>query len=93
VTDRQRRILAYVEQHFDTHGIAPSFLEICRACDISSTSVARYHCDRLADAGLLHDAGAGVARAYVPTWAVGVRTELARLRAENAALRAELETV
>lgn len=47
LSKRQRCMLDFIAQHYETTGIAPSIREIGSACDISSTSVVEYNLKRL----------------------------------------------
>jgi repressor LexA len=56
--DKQQRILYAIKAFWRTNGFAPSLREICTDADISSTSVAVWHLERLQDAGLVqYEAG------------------------------------
>jgi repressor LexA len=56
-SDRQRRILDYIEDHVETHGFPPSIREIGEKVGISSTSVVNYHLNKLTEKGLLSREG------------------------------------
>jgi repressor LexA len=57
-TDKQQRILWAISLFWHRNGYAPSLREICTDADISSTSVAVWHLERLQDAGLVqYEAG------------------------------------
>lgn len=47
LSKRQRCMLDFIAQHYESTGIAPSIREIGTACDISSTSVVEYNLKRL----------------------------------------------
>jgi repressor LexA len=51
--DKQQRILMAIKLFWHRNGYAPSLREICTDADISSTSVAVWHLERLQDAGLI----------------------------------------
>ncbi len=53
LSERQQRILAFLEEYLDEHGYPPSIREICQACGISSTSVADYNLKALEQKGYL----------------------------------------
>ena len=53
LSDRQQRILDYVQEYWVEHGYSPAIREIGGACDISSTSVVVYHLNRLTLLGYL----------------------------------------
>lgn len=53
LSKRQRCMLDYIAQHYDSTGIAPSIREIGSACDISSTSVVEYNLQRLEEMGYI----------------------------------------
>jgi repressor LexA len=56
--DKQQRILYAIKAFWHRNGFAPSLREICTDADISSTSVAVWHLERLQDAGLVqYEAG------------------------------------
>ena len=51
--DRRERILEFIRQYIEEHGVAPSVREIGREVDIRSTKAVKYHLDRLVEQGLL----------------------------------------
>ena len=53
LSEKQQRILAFVEQFLDDHDYPPSIRDIQQGCDISSTSVVDYNLKRLEERGLL----------------------------------------
>ncbi len=53
LSDKQARILQYVEQFVSEHDYPPSIRDIQQGCDISSTSVVDYNLKRLEEKGLL----------------------------------------
>lgn len=53
LSERQQRILDFVRQFLDDNGYPPSIRDICRGCDISSTSVVDYNLNILEREGLL----------------------------------------
>jgi repressor LexA len=53
LTDRQRRILEFIQQFSQEYGYPPSIREIGRAVGISSTSVVNYNLNRLVEEGYL----------------------------------------
>jgi repressor LexA len=53
LSDRQRRMLAFIEQFSDESGYPPSIREIGKAVGISSTSVVNYNLNRLVEEGYL----------------------------------------
>ena len=65
LSERTRGILDYYRRHWRAHGFSPSFRDVVKHCDLSSTSVAEYHVHKLVAAGLLRQV-ANVSRAVVP---------------------------
>jgi SOS-response transcriptional repressor LexA len=56
--DKRQRILLAISVFLREHGYSPSLREICDMAEISSTSVAVWHLERLQDAGLVqYEAG------------------------------------
>ncbi len=53
LSDKQTRILQFVEQFMDEHDYPPSIRDIQQGCAISSTSVVDYNLKRLEEKGLL----------------------------------------
>ncbi|MBM4415998.1 MAG: repressor LexA [Chloroflexi bacterium] len=53
LSDKQRRILEFVERFLDEHDYPPSIRDIQHGCGISSTSVVDYNLKRLEERGLL----------------------------------------
>ena len=53
LSEKQQRILAFVEQFLDAHDYPPSIRDIQQGCEISSTSVVDYNLKRLEERGLL----------------------------------------
>jgi repressor LexA len=52
-SDRQRKILAFIEDYLDEHSYPPTIREIGNEVGISSTSVVNYHLNKLTDAGYI----------------------------------------
>jgi repressor LexA len=53
LSDRQRRMLSFIQRFTSDNGYPPSIREIGKAVGISSTSVVNYNLNRLVDEGLL----------------------------------------
>jgi repressor LexA len=53
LSDRQRRMLEFINRFTERNGYPPSIREIGRAVGITSTSVVNYNLNRLVDEGLL----------------------------------------
>ena len=53
LSDKQRRILAFVERFLEERDYPPSIRDIQQGCDISSTSVVDYNLKRLEEKGML----------------------------------------
>ena len=53
LSDKQQRILQFVEEFLDEHDYPPSIRDIQTGCDISSTSVVDYNLKRLEERGLI----------------------------------------
>ncbi len=53
LSDRQRRMLDFIEKFSDENGYPPSIREIGKAVGISSTSVVNYNLNRLVEEGFL----------------------------------------
>lgn len=53
LSDRQRRMLSFIQRFTTDNGYPPSIREIGKAVGISSTSVVNYNLNRLVDEGLL----------------------------------------
>lgn len=53
LTSRQKAVLRVFVQFEDERGYPPTLREVISNTDITSTSVARYHIDQLADLGLI----------------------------------------
>lgn len=53
LSEKQQRILQYVEDFLQEHDYPPSIRDIQQGCDISSTSVVDYNLKRLEERGLL----------------------------------------
>ena len=53
LSDRQRRMLDFIQQFSNQNGYPPSIREIGKAVGISSTSVVNYNLNRLVDEGFL----------------------------------------
>jgi repressor LexA len=54
LSEKQQRILQFVEDFLGEHDYPPSIRDIQQGCDISSTSVVDYNLKRLEERGLLH---------------------------------------
>ena len=54
LSDKQQRILQFVEDWIGEHDYPPSIRDIQQGCDISSTSVVDYNLKRLEERGLIH---------------------------------------
>ena len=53
LSEKQQRILDFVQEFLDEHDYPPSIRDIQQGCDISSTSVVDYNLKRLEERGLL----------------------------------------
>lgn len=53
LSERQQRILAFIEQYSDENGYPPTIREIGKAVGISSTSVVKYNLERLKEKGCI----------------------------------------
>ena len=53
LSEKQQRILDYVQEFLDEHDYPPSIRDIQQGCEISSTSVVDYNLKRLEERGLL----------------------------------------
>jgi repressor LexA len=53
LSDKQRRILTFIEEFIEEHDYPPSIRDIQTNCQISSTSVVDYNLKRLQDAGYI----------------------------------------
>jgi len=53
LSERQQRILRFMQNYMDREGYPPTIREIGEATDINSTSVVNYNLNKLADAGFL----------------------------------------
>lgn len=62
--DRTERVEKFVRDFLAERGYAPSYLEIGRACGISTTSVVAYHLGKLERKGIIKRSP-GVARSIV----------------------------
>lgn len=54
LNEKHRRILAFIDEYTTENGFPPSIREIQEAADLSSTSVVKYHLERLEEAGYLN---------------------------------------
>jgi repressor LexA len=54
LSDKQRRIMKYIDRFLSEKGYPPSIRDIQRGCDISSTSVVDYNLNILEDRGLIN---------------------------------------
>lgn len=53
LSERQRNILRFIEQHLENHGFPPTIRQIGKATNIESTSVVNYNLNKLVGAGHL----------------------------------------
>ena len=53
LSDKQTRMLAFIEEFIDEHGYPPTVRDIQYGCGLSSTSVVKYNLDRLSEGGYL----------------------------------------
>lgn len=53
LSERQQRILAFIEQYSDDNGYPPTIREIGKAVGITSTSVVKYNLERLKEKGCI----------------------------------------
>ncbi|HUN23761.1 MAG TPA: transcriptional repressor LexA [Anaerolineales bacterium] len=53
LSDRQRKMLEYIQSFVQENNYPPTIREIGEACDISSTSVVNYNLEKLVKAGLI----------------------------------------
>jgi repressor LexA len=53
LSDRQRRIMAFIREYLEAHNYPPTIREIGQAVGISSTSVVKYNLERLQEKGLI----------------------------------------
>jgi len=53
LSDRQQKILKFMDTYFHAHGFPPTIREIGEATQINSTSVVNYNLNKLVDAGYL----------------------------------------
>lgn len=53
LSERQQRILAFIEQYSDENGYPPTIREIGKAVGITSTSVVKYNLERLKEKGCI----------------------------------------
>lgn len=54
LSDKQRRIIKYIDRFLSEKGYPPSIRDIQRGCDISSTSVVDYNLNILEDRGYIN---------------------------------------
>lgn len=54
LSDKQSRILDFIEEFIDEHDYPPTVRDIQYGCDLSSTSVVKYNLDRLTEGGYLN---------------------------------------
>ncbi len=54
LSDKQRRIMKYIDRFLGEKGYPPSIRDIQRGCDISSTSVVDYNLNILEDRGMIN---------------------------------------
>jgi repressor LexA len=57
LSDRQRRIMAFIREYLEAHNYPPTIREIGQAVGISSTSVVKYNLERLVEKGLIERSG------------------------------------
>lgn len=57
LSERQKKILAFIELFLDQHGYPPTIREIGAAVDIGSTSVVNYNLNKLAREGFMQRSG------------------------------------
>ncbi len=77
LSDKQQRILQFVETFIEDHDYPPSIRDIQQGCDISSTSVVDYNLKRLAERGLLRLGHEGLSRSIrLPVGVGGRRRQL-----------------
>lgn len=62
--ERSQRVLMYLRAYKAAYDAAPTYREIAVACELSTTSLARYHLDVLERAGLIRRR-ANVARGII----------------------------
>lgn len=53
LSERTQRVLMYLRAYKAAYDSAPTYREIAVACELSTTSLARYHLDVLERAGLI----------------------------------------
>ena len=53
LSDKQQRILNFIEEFIDEHDYPPTVRDIQHGCDLTSTSVVKYNLDRLTESGHL----------------------------------------
>jgi repressor LexA len=53
LSERQRNILRFIENHLENHGFPPTIRQIGKATGIESTSVVNYNLNKLVSAGYL----------------------------------------
>lgn len=53
LSDRQKRIVAFIEEYLEAHSYPPTIREIGQAVGISSTSVVKYNLERLEEKGVI----------------------------------------
>jgi repressor LexA len=53
LSDRQKRIMAFIGEYLEIHNYPPTIREIGQAVGISSTSVVKYNLERLEEKGLI----------------------------------------
>ena len=54
LSDKQQRMLGFIEEFIDEHDYPPTVRDIQFGCDLSSTSVVKYNLDRLSESGYLN---------------------------------------
>jgi repressor LexA len=57
LSDRQRRIMAFIREYLEEHNYPPTIREIGQAVGISSTSVVKYNLERLVEKDLIERSG------------------------------------
>ncbi|HPN64783.1 MAG TPA: transcriptional repressor LexA, partial [Candidatus Goldiibacteriota bacterium] len=53
ITNKQKKIVDYINDYTTKHNFAPSLTEICKHCKMASVSTAHYHINKLYSAGIL----------------------------------------
>ena len=66
LSERQEKILQFIDTYFQEHNYPPTIREIGKAVGISSTSVVKYNLERLQEKDKLHAQQGSVTRAAPP---------------------------